>query len=376
MSRRTFSAEPHVPKYRQVLESLAADILSGKYRPGQKIPSEAALVQQFHTSRITIGRALRELVERGLVERVAGSGTFVRKSRVREKGLSFGLLITNLGNTEIFEPICRGIAAAPQAAQHALLWGSAKASQGSPAEQAFELCHQFIQRKISGVFFAPVEMTPRAQEINLEIIARLEAARIPVILLDRCVMPYPNRCRHDLVGIDNRRAGYIATEHLLNLGVSRLAFLAFSGGAPTIDARLAGFREALLAHDLPLHRASFWRLDEITEATLRPWLAKRKPEAFVCANDRTAGHLMRALLALDYRIPRDIRIVGIDDVEYASLLPVPLTSVRQPCREIGETAMAAMLDRIARPRMPVKDILVECRLVIRQSCGASAEFRS
>jgi GntR family transcriptional regulator of arabinose operon len=58
-----------------------------------------------------------------------------------------------------------------------------------------------------------------------------------------------------------------------------------------------------------------------------------------------------------------VRIVGIDDVEYASLLPVPLTTVHQPCLEIGAGAMAAMLERVAIPDMPVRDILLDFRLV-------------
>ncbi len=81
---------------------------------------------------------------------------------------------------------------------------------------------------------------------------------------------------------------------------------------------------------------------------------------------------MRALVSAGYRIPRDVRIAGIDDVEYASLLPVPLTTVRQPCREIGEAAMGAMIERIARPGMLARDILLECRLVVRDSCGSRA----
>jgi DNA-binding LacI/PurR family transcriptional regulator len=119
-----------------------------------------------------------------------------------------------------------------------------------------------------------------------------------------------------------------------------------------------------------------WRLDAITEAAVRPLLAHRKEgDGLVCANDRTAGQVMQVLLALGHRIPQDFRIVGIDDVEYASLLPVPLTTVRQPCREIGEAAMAAMLERVERPAMLPRDILVACRLVIRESCGAKAERR-
>ncbi len=373
MARRKFSVEPHAPKYQQVFEILARDILSGKYRQGQKFPSEAALVQQFRTSRITIGRALRELTDRGLVERVAGSGTYVRQARHGSKSLLFGLLIPDLGDTEIFEPICRGIATAPQASGHALLWGHTTPESGSPEEQVMELCEEYIRRRVAGIFFAPIEHGERAAQTNLAIVARMEAAKIPIVLLDRCVLPYPRRSRHDLVGIDNRRAGYMAAEHLLTLGSRRVSLVAHSGGAPTIEARIAGFREALLAARATLDRNLVWRWDTITETTVRPMLASiTRGDGVVCANDRTAGELMQALLALGKRIPDDVRIVGIDDVEYASLLPVPLTTVHQPCRAIGEAAMGAMLERVKRPRMLARDILVECRLVIRESCGAKA----
>ena len=98
-----------------------------------------------------------------------------------------------------------------------------------------------------------------------------------------------------------------------------------------------------------------------------------EPEAIVAANDRTAGHLMHGLIRLGYRVPEDVRIVGIDDVEYANFLPVPLTTVQQPCRQIG---VAAMLERVTNPDMPVRDILLDCRLIIRDSCGAKMLAKS
>src|SRR2546423_14729597 len=104
------------PVYQQITECLERDIRSGKYAAGQKFPSEAALVQRFGVSRITVGRAVRELQQRGLLDRISGSGTYVRAAeRRRQGGLLFGLVIPNLGETEIFEPICQGIAASPDA---------------------------------------------------------------------------------------------------------------------------------------------------------------------------------------------------------------------------------------------------------------------
>ena len=83
--------------------------------------------------------------------------------------------------------------------------------------------------------------------------------------------------------------------------------------------------------------------------------ASKSLEAFVCVNDRVAGELMHMFLAKGLRIPEDIRLVGIDDVRYASLLPVSLTTVRQPTREIGEAALRTMLDRIRMPHQPPRE---------------------
>lgn len=355
-----------MPRYQQVIERLTRDIRAGKYQAGNKLPSEAALVQQFGTSRITIGRALRELKERGLVTRVAGSGTYVRAAG-RAAGMLFGLLIPDLGETEIFEPICQGIAGARHTTPHALLWGHSDSADAE--EQAIDLCRQYIARRVSGVFFAPLERTRAAGEVNQRIAARLDKARIPIVLLDRCYLPYPQRSRHDVVGIDNRRAGYLAAAHLLERGCRRIGFIGLSGAAPTVDARIAGYQEALLAHGVAPERHLVQRPAAITPAAVRRVMDLTRCRAFVCANDHTAGQLMRVLLEAGYRIPQDVRIMGMDDVEYAGLLPVPLTTVRQPCREIGEAALDAMLDRLARPGMLTRDILLECRLVVRKSSG-------
>ena len=94
------------------------------------------------------------------------------------------------------------------------------------------------------------------------------------------------------------------------------------------------------------------------------------PDGIVSANDLTAARLMQSLEQLNLRVPEDVRVVGIDDVKYAGLLGTPLTTLRQPCREIGETAITTMLERIAHPSMPARDVLLECKVVVRQSCGA------
>jgi GntR family transcriptional regulator, arabinose operon transcriptional repressor len=369
------SGRGNPPKYRQVFDTIKRDILSGRYQAGQKLPSEATLLKRFGTSRITVGRALRELQQAGLVQRRAGSGTYVGTAASHEAGLLFGLLIPNLGDTEIFSPISQGLSEAPQARKNALLWGNIAPVAQTKGEQAWDLCQQYIAKKVAGVFFAPLERIAGSDQINHQVISALQLARIPVVLLDRCFLPYPERSGHDLIAIDHRRAGYMITEHLLKLGCRRIAFIAYSNSASTVAARIAGYREALFAYDAPVEPGLVQRLNSEDESEVRRVMELLRPEAIVCANDRTAGHVMHSLIRLNYRIPEDVRIVGMDDVEYASLLPVPLTTVHQPCREIGVAAMAAILERMANPAMPARDILLDCKLVVRDSCGSGLGSR-
>ena len=98
-------------------------------------------------------------------------------------------------------------------------------------------------------------------------------------------------------------------------------------------------------------------------------MLRDKPDAIVCANDFTAARAMAALTKMGIRVPEEMRIVGIDDVKYASLLPVPLTTQHQNCADIGATAMATMLQRLEKPDLPTRDILLQTHTVVRNSCG-------
>jgi DNA-binding LacI/PurR family transcriptional regulator len=69
-------------------------------------------------------------------------------------------------------------------------------------------------------------------------------------------------------------------------------------------------------------------------------------------------------------VPEDARVAAFDDVRYSRLLRPPLTTVRQPCRDIGAAAMMTMRERIARPGLPARDVLLDAKLVVRESCGA------
>lgn len=367
------SARPIASKHHEVFATLLSEIQGGRWKEGDRLPSEALLVERFGHSRITIGRALRDLQAAGVISRRAGSGSFVARTK-DGAGYSFGLLIADLGETDIYESITRGMMASPLAREHALLRGSAAEDivEGDierRGDRAWQLCRQYIERHLDGVFFAPVTMSPAAGDINHRIVRALDDAGIPVVLLDRPITPYPDPGYHDLVGIDNRRAGYVMTEHLLQRGAQRIVFARRPNSASTVDARESGYRQAMNARRVPFEQVNAATLDPANQTAVRAMLRTHSPDAVVCANDRIAGRLMHTLKKLGVRIPADLRITGIDDVDYASLLPVPLTTYRQPTRQIGEVALSMMLTRVAQRDLPARDTRLRCELVVRESCG-------
>ncbi|MCC6162958.1 MAG: GntR family transcriptional regulator [Acidobacteria bacterium] len=362
-----------VPKYRVVFDALREEIRSGRLGAGDRVPSEAALVTRFGASRITVGRAVRDLQQQGLVERRVGSGTYVTQPATRSAATpacTFAVVMPDLPDIEIFEPLVQGLLGAPEARPHAFLWGGGDAPGLERAAVAWERVQQYIARRVDGVFFAPLEGLPGGDDTNLRIVAALDSAGIPVVLLDRSVYPYPWRGPYDLVGIDNRRVGFAITEHLLRAGARRVAFLGTESGASTIAARRAGYREAIDAHGADPALVHLPVPAPADPRALAAYLDVHAPDAIMCATDRVAAPVMHALLGLGRRIPDDIRLTGIDDVDYAAWLPVPLTTMRQPVRQIGESAVAAMLERRSHPERPTRDIFVQCTLVTRASCGS------
>lgn len=357
------------PKHREIYDHVRGAIAGGQFAAGQRLPTDGQLMREFDTSRPTVARAMRDLEQAGLVERRPGSGTYVRVPAGVGNQL-LGLLIPGLGETEIFEPICGEIARACQKHNFSLLWGDSSTGAEEQELRAEELCRRYIDQKVAGVFFAPVELTEGMDQVNRQIAHALDRAGIAVVLLDRDVEAFPRRSGFDLVGIDNFRAGYLQAEHMLELGCRRVHYVARPMSAPTVDARIAGYQRALHDRGLPAEPGWVHRGDPADPAFVGSIL-KHRPQAFLCPNDITAANLMRNLIQLGVEVPKQIRVMGLDDVKYSRLLSVPLSTLRQPCREIGAAAMAAMVDRLENRQLPARSILLDTRLVIRESCGAA-----
>jgi len=373
-NHKYFHAMSTKSKHSEISRHLETEIASGKYGDGSRLPSEVQLVKQFKVSRPTVARAFRDLEAQGLIERRAGSGTYVRNtSPARATSRTLGLLVPGLASTEIFQIICGEIASLARVQDYGLLWGGStnpREDMDASLSHAEELCRQFIERKISGVFFAPAELESGQEQANRRLAESLREAGIPVVLIDRDMFDFPGRSEFDLVGLDNMASGYMVAQHLIKLGCKRFFFVARPFSAPTVDARIAGVREALARHRIEPDPGWVRNGDPSDMKFVRGLTAGSQADALICANDFTAAVLLRSMQSLGMRAPKDFRVVGFDDVKYATLVSPPLTTVHQPCRDIAVIAFRTMLERLAEPSLPARSIYLTPHLVVRESCGA------
>lgn len=368
MDRHVAKAKATCNKRSAIAETLRHEIILGKYAVNQRFPSEQMLTRRFKVARATVSYALSELKRDGFLRTKVGSGAYVTHA-AKGQG-SIGLIVPGRGRGEIFEPICQAVESEVGKLGYAVVSGGVlKGDSEMRKSAAIAFANRCIANHVAGVVMEPIELVPGKDETTAEILALLKEMDIPVVLVDRDVSSSNGRrSEYDLVGIDNFAAGYQLGELMVASGARRISFLSFSGSAPTVRRRIHGVAQAVV--DAGLH----WNWRSALEVKIGDAHAladimqsRNPPDAIVCANDRTASFAIRTLGAIGLDVPGDVRVSGFDDQVYARRSKIPLTTVRQPCAEIGKVAIRALVERILHRDLPPREILLSATLVKRAS---------
>lgn len=352
----------------EIFAALRREILSGKFSVNAKFPSEQMLMRRFDAARTTVRIALSRLKDDGILETRNGSGTYLSAIARRMSG-RLGLIIPHVVGGELSSPICGEITRAAKDAGYTVLFGDAAyANDEDRARRYLTLAWDYVAQNVAGVFIEPIELVKDAASATKRVISFLNDHNIPVILLDRDIVPPPNRSAYDVVSIDNVQIGYRLASHLIERGARCICLFARPDSAPTVRLRFQGAREALLdhGHKLTSNTICLAQPDD-TKAVARLFKQKIPPDAFLCANDITAIALLKTLSQLNKNVPQDILVTGVDDVFLADQAVPPLSTVRQPCQEIARAAVAAMLQRLRNPALPPRQILLDAPLIERAS---------
>ena len=352
-------------KYKVLVDTLKSAILSGKYDLDRPFPSERMLIRKYGHSRITVQHALRELERLGFVSRQQGRGTFVTKQGASRK---IGLIVPGVAYSEYFSQIVSEIARLADKAEYMLLLGDMSSPKvADRARKAKKFAAELVKENVAGVIYQPFEFIPNAESINRKIVSLLDNAGIPVVLLDYDIEPAPERSKFDIVGINNMDAGYRLGNHLLSLGVRKIHFLLRPNSAPSGRNRIRGVITAInLWGGKPCKYATLEASPDDL-AALKRHLRHGKPDAFVCFGDITAAIFKKTLEKAGLQVPQDVLLSGFNDLQIASLLTPPLTTIHQPSAQMAQLAFKRLLERIADPSLPPLEMYLPAPLVVRGS---------
>lgn len=296
---------------------------------------------------------------KGVIEEIG----FVPNDAARQlrtgRSSSVGLIVLDIGNP-FFAEVSRG--AEERAAKEGLTVLLGNSDQNNTREWMH--IEHFDQQRLKGILLSPVS------DESMVLVERIRG-RTPVVVVDR----EPVGGSISSVSVDDHAGGELAARHLLESGRKRISFVGGSPRLAQVHDRLRGVKDVMVhfpdAH-LSVHHTDALGIAEgsrVGEVIARFDSADR-PDAIIAVNDLIAIGLLQALMAAGVRVPEDLAIVGYDDIEFASAAVVPLSSVRQPAREIGYAAMDLLLDEESQ-RGAVRKILFQPELIPRGSSAYS-----
>jgi LacI family transcriptional regulator, fructose operon transcriptional repressor len=216
---------------------------------------------------------------------------------------------------------------------------------------------------VAGVIFSPTRQT----------LASFSATQFnfPFVIIDRS-LPDSDV---DVVLLDNIDAAYRLTTHLIENGYRRIEALCGAMSTTGIERR-AGYEKALRAHGLapPSEQVKYLppKIEEGYAATLKLLARPEPPDAILTTNNLLGAGAMQAIRERNLTVPDDIALVTFDETSWTSLVQPPITLIDQPTYEMGQTATELLLQRVAEPNRPTRQVILKGKLLVR---GSSAPRR-
>ncbi|MGV3618725.1 MAG: GntR family transcriptional regulator [Fimbriimonas sp.] len=361
--------------WRQVADRLRKSIAAGEFPRGAKMPSEADLTVRFGVSKLTVHRALRELANEGLVERVERVGTFVAEARAKRTRTVALLLPAAEGFLEI--KYLAGVQEALGADNTLVLY----ATDNDPVLEA-EMIVEAAERS-DGIIILP--------SCHLRITERLEKARAegcPVVCIDR----RPRNSCLPAVTSDNYGALRQGLEHLFEAGHRKIAFFGFHEFSQTsVKDRYQAYVDFLAEHDLgdPYEGARFIEPKpypqnhvafRLIEDAMHVLTTGPEPyTAAVCVNEFYVNILQEVCQSLPADLRAKFEITSFYDWPHLSSPSVRTHVIRQNAREIGRTAALELMAEIDDPRRQGQTVEISssfAEFVDRPGSGGPATVRS
>lgn len=353
-----------VPLYLQIRDTLRTEILEKPYQDGEAFYSEADLVARFEVARGTIRQTLDILERDGFIRREKGRGTFVSKPGVainKSDIITISFIVPHCRDSYV-PTMLLGVEAAARERGAQVLFRHVE-SNPDLQSQALEDARAY---GAAGVLLFPVDATYRDPAL-----LKLLGDDYPMVLVDRYVLGL------DLsyVITDGYGGMLSAVQHLASLGHSRIGFLTWDVNHTGQAGRFLGYQQGLRERGIELDpdlvcQVNKYPIEDFEPSKIMEFLSGiNRPTAVIALNDYLAIQVMRACRELGLSVPRDLAIIGFDNIDTVAQMEIPLTTVAQPIHEIGAQATRMLLNKITGATQGTNRLVLSTHLVVRESCG-------
>ncbi|HLK65653.1 MAG TPA: LacI family DNA-binding transcriptional regulator [Bryobacteraceae bacterium] len=336
--------------------------------PATSIKDIARLARVSHS---TVSRALHGSQQvspettariRKIAEKAGYRPSAAARSLVKGRSNTIGVVVTNIA-----DPFVAGVVSGIEDMAESHGYSVFLANSNADPDRELRVVRSFEERRVDGIIVT-------SSRVGALYVSLIERMGVPVVLLNN---QHPSEFMHSVL-IDNLAASVAATRHLIQLGHRRIAYLGDRFGHQSDTERRAGYAKALEEAGIPycVDLAAYGDgTPEGGEHAMAQLLAlANRPTAVFCYNDMSALGAMRQIRASGLQIPDDLSVAGFDDLYISQYLEPPLTTVRQPMRQMGRMAMETLLHIFDGPHS-THNLRVEGQLIVRQSTAHPKENR-
>ncbi|MNJ51426.1 HTH-type transcriptional repressor PurR [compost metagenome] len=301
-----------------------------------------------------VSEQVRLKVEAAIAELDYVPSAVARSLKARSTA-TIGLLVPNSVNP-YFAELARGIEDGCERKGYCVILCN---SDDNPQKQRSYL-RVLLEKRIDGLIVASVGE-------DSDLLDSLAAVRTPMVIVDRAL----EGVEADIVRIDHEQGAYLATRHLLDLGHRDIACIGGPDNTSVAQLRLAGFERALAEAGVAVAPERILSSDFTSlggYAAAARLLEGERPTAIFAGNDMIGIGVLRAAAERNICVPSELSVIGFDDIQLSRYVFPALTTVGQSIRELGESAAALLLSRIAQPlRGAPEQRIVAPKIVLRES---------
>lgn len=365
------------PKYLEVAAAIELQIQKGRW-DGGKMPSVRWVAQQHKVSAVTASRALQVLRDKGLIQTVERSGCYRIPPPTAERWALALRLTPGPWQDATVNASWVGFEALARRDPMHLETGLFPLGPEMTTAEIRPLVQRAKGLGVRGVFLLPSRHSDEEMRVDEFLIACCREEGLPVVLLERNLRGQNRALATDLVAVDDLDGAARCTQHLLGLSRKRVAIVVASPCSSHND-RVAGYLYALHSASLRgrgqveytpivLHQSDDLPTRE-AYARLADEVRNREIDGVICYVDYTALGLIVELLARGLSIPKDVAVVGFDDLPIGNLFTIGVTTYAYPSEGLAEHAVRLMRERLGDPNRPPIKVVVPGRLIIRGSTG-------